>query len=76
MTSNQIPPEVHLDNKTLKGDEITDAFACYFEDKVNKITRDCKVDDNMYNGQRMANVGNENFMDEIKVKKVLSVLKI
>ena len=48
-----------------KCDEIPEAFAEYFKNKVEQITTECQTDDNVYNGGKLLNVGNENFMSEI-----------
>ena len=59
-----------------KGEEIPEAFADYFKSKVENITAECQIDEDVYNGQRLMNVNNENFMTESNVKRCLMDLKI
>ena len=35
-----------------------------------KTTTECRTDDTVYNGERLMNVGNENFMSESNVRKL------
>ena len=71
-----VPTTVHLNNMKYTGDTIPDAFARYFEDKVNNITEIYKVDNMVYNGHRLTDVNDENFMDEAPVKKVIKTVKV
>ena len=67
---------MQYNNVRYNRDEIPDAFASYFKNKVENITNECQIDDNVYNGTRLMNVGNENFMSEINLKRCLMGLKI
>ena len=43
---------------------------------IYNITRECQINDAVYNGTRLIDVGNENFMSELNVKRCLTSLKI
>ena len=43
---------------------------------MENITAECIVDETVYNGVRLLNAGNENFMTELNVKNCLTSLKI
>ena len=74
--TNPIPNEMSLGNDKYKNEEIADAFSDYFKNKVDQITAECQTDDTVYNGIRLLNVTNENFMTEQNVRKCLKGLKI
>ena len=63
---------MHLDEQKVYGKEIPNAFANYFDIKVNDITESCEVDPNVYNGRVMTKTPDENFIDEIRVKRNLT----
>ena len=50
-------------------DEIPEAFAMFFKSKVEDITTECQVNEAVYNGSRLMDAGDENFMTELNVKK-------
>ena len=58
------------------GKEIPNAFANYFDTKVNDITESCEVDPNVYNGREMTKNPDENFIYETRVKRIMMNLKI
>ena len=49
-----------LGNTTYTGDDLPEALASFFKRKVDDITEECSVDDNVYNGIRLLNVNDCN----------------
>ena len=71
-----IPNEMTLGMKNYYGDQIPEAFAQHFTDKVATIRETCKSDDEVYNGTRLMTINSENFFEETKVKICMMGLKI
>ena len=67
---------LYLNNQKFRDTEIPDAFACFFKSKVDNITRECQINDEVYNGTRLMNTGDENFMSETNVMRCRTSLKI
>ena len=65
-----------LGNTLYQGPNIPEAFAKHFKEKVENITTSCQIDDNVYNGANLMIAGNENFFNELNVKRCLMNLKI
>ena len=72
----EIPDTVHYGQETYRGEDIPEAFAQYFKAKVNDITESTTIDDTVFNGTEQIQVHNEFFMDEIKIREIISTLKI
>ena len=62
-----IPTLMFCDGKPVSQNEIPDAFADYFENKITKITNETKIDPNVYNGKRKNYSLNQNLMTENKI---------
>ena len=71
-----IPEQMLLNNDTIKKEDIPESFEKFFQDKVNNLAQTCNVDPNVYNGERILNSNNENFMTEINIMQILTTLKI
>ena len=56
--------------------ERSDYFAAFFSDKVEKITRETIVDQNVYNGYRKLAADNQMFMSFSEVEKCIKSIKI
>ena len=72
----EIPDTVHYGEHVYRDENIPEAFAQYFKTKVHDIAESTKIDESIFNGTRQINSNNEFFMTEIKVREVLSTLKI
>ena len=53
-----------------------EAFAKFFKEKVQNITKNTTVDEQVFNGTEKLNAADELFMTELNVREVLSKLKI
>ena len=51
-------------------------IAKFFEEKVTEITENTNIDDNVYNGSKQINAESEFFMTELKIREVMSNLKV
>ena len=56
--------------------EVVNAFAQHFKDKVNKIIKECKVDNEVFNGNQKIFVQSYNFMAEENVYLSSNQLKL
>jgi hypothetical protein len=74
-TSN-VPRKILWDDKVFKDSEIAEAFSEYFEDKVEKIVQETGTKQDSYNGRRLFDEDDEDFMRPSDIMKVLKNLKI
>jgi hypothetical protein len=56
-------------------DSLPYRFACYFDDKIKKLTEEVKIENNVYNGKRRVTINEANFMDFQSVKECIASLK-
>ena len=65
-----------LAGRSVDEHERSDYFAAFFSDKVEKITRETIVDQNVYNGYRKLAADNQMFMSFSEVEKCIKSIKI
>ena len=73
---SKLPPIMSLNGQTIPENELPDAFAEYFKNKIEKIMTETKVDENVYNGKRKLNCLDENFMTRNEVLAAVKTLSI
>ena len=73
---NQIPTSMNYNGRNLKPTEISETFACFFDDKVKAIVESCRVDNDVYNGKRKVNTNDKNFMTRDNIIKAIKSIKI
>ena len=71
-----IPKQMTLNNVEINERDIPDAFASFFETKIVNIVHESRIDTNVYNGTNKIVVPDENFVSEIKLREVISSMKI
>ena len=54
---------------------LPDRFACYFDEKINKLTEEVNIENNVNNGKRRVTINEANFMDFQLVKECIASLK-
>ena len=62
--------------KTIPVDDLSESFADFFDNKVKRVVETCEVDDNIYNGKKKLECGNENFMTLENVSRAMKSVKI
>jgi len=71
-----IPDTLKVNNETLETNEsIADGFATYFDQKTKNIINECSMSDDVYNGESILNIFNENFMTAENLNVVYKSLK-
>ena len=60
-----IPDEMTFNNVTILKEEIPETFANYFQEKINNLAQTCNVDHDAYNGVKLLNSNNENFIKSL-----------
>ena len=65
-----------LDNKIIPREELPENFANFFQGKVENLANTCNIDQNIYNGGKIIEATNENFMTELNILQILKTLKI
>jgi endonuclease/exonuclease/phosphatase family metal-dependent hydrolase len=71
-----LPKTLYENNIKIPKSDWPDRFATFFENKVNGIVKDVKLNHNVYNGTRKVQVNNKNFMDTKSVMECVKSLKI
>ena len=70
-------PDVMLENQTkIPQESLPSVFGNFFLNKVNSITNDLQINNNIYNGSRKITTENKNFMSGSDILDVLSSIKI
>ena len=72
----QIPTSMYHNGRNILPNEISETFACFFDDKVKTIVESCKVDNDVYNGRSKVNSNDKNFMTRENVIKAIRSIKI
>ena len=67
--TSYLPASMSLAGRSVDEHERSDYFAAFFSDKVEKITRETIVDQNVYNGYRKLAADNQMFMSFSEVEK-------
>ena len=75
MNTNEIPKVMYKDGILIKQENIPDAFANFFKDKVQNIVNTTEIDPDVYNGKRKLNTPNKNFMTKEEVFLAIKSLK-
>ena len=73
---NEIPNNMMCDGLQIDSDNLSDAFAQFFDSKVKSINETCRVNDNVYNGSQKVNGLESNFMTTRNVREALKSIKI
>ena len=71
-----IPTNMQYDGNTIKIEELPDAFAKHFKDKVDNIISKNNINGNVYNGSNKIQSNNINFMEQSNVVKAILSIKI
>ena len=71
-----IPEQMHLNQIPVMKEDRSEAFANFFKEKVESLARSCTIEQNVYNGEKILNSTNENFMTEYNILQILKTLKI
>ena len=69
-----IPNQMIHNNETIEKEDIPQSFANYFQDKINKLAQTCNTDQNVFNGEKVLNSNNENFMTETIYNPLLPIM--
>jgi len=73
---SSIPNEIVNNGKIKSGDKnIANEFAEFFEAKSNKIVKECKINKNVYNGESILQIFDENFMTETRLNEIFKTIK-
>ena len=72
----KMPNQMFMEGRPIKNEELPDTFANQFEDKINKIVDQTKIDQNVYNGTRKMYEEDYNFMTEAEILEAVSSLKM
>ena len=73
----KIPENLYLNNIEVQKEDVPDAFATHFVNKIENIVRECKIDnENVYNGKQKLISQNENFMTADNIVTAVKTLKI
>ena len=73
--TNPIPNEMELNGIIVKHDELPDAFAGFFKNKVDIISRECKVERDVYNGKKLCITVEKHFMLYNDVLESINAIK-
>ena len=76
MGSNEIPNNMYLNDKRVPDGGVSDCFANFFEDKVDKIVNTAIIDPNVYNGKTKLAASESNFMSETDIIECVKQLKM
>ena len=60
--TNPLPYIMEIDGNQIEYDELPDAFAHFFKDKIEKISNECIIDRDVYNGRRLCTSADKHFM--------------
>ena len=70
-----IPNKMTLSNVEIEKQDIPDAFASFFKNKISQIVTESRVNNNVYNGIRKVFVDDCNFMTEKNVLEAMLTIK-
>ena len=73
---NQIPSMMQVNGHPIHPAELSETFACFFDEKVKSIVESCKVDNDVYNGKRKVHSTDKNFMTIENVNRAIKSVKI
>ena len=74
--TDDLPPKMFLNNVYITNEQLPDVFAEFFDSKIENIIRDVKVENNVYNGKKMVQSSDVNFMCENDIIEAVMHLKI
>ena len=75
LNSNELPAKMYESGIEISNDNLPDVFAKFFDNKVKTIVNEMDVDFNVYNGKKLVNSLNANFMCEKDVLNAIMSLK-
>jgi hypothetical protein len=70
-----IPRNMSLNNEPIPVNDLPDAFASHFKNKITNIVNESRINPNVFNGNRKVNVENKNFVTEKNILDAISSLK-
>ena len=73
---NNIPKNMTNNDVDIDPEDLSNAFAGYFDSKVKSIVETCRIDDGVYNGIRRVHSINSNFMSTKNIHDALKSIKI
>ena len=73
---NQIPTAMNHNGRNIFPTELSETYACFFDEKVKTIVESCKVDNDVYNGKRKVITNDDNFMTRDNIIKAIKSIKI
>ena len=73
---NQIPSMMQVNGHPIHPAELSETFACFFDEKVKSIVESGKVDNDVYNGKRKVHSTDKNFMTIENVNRAIKSVKI
>ena len=65
-----------LDGQAVNNEDLAEAFANYFESKVNSLISNANINQSVYNGITKIRVNEENFMTLHNVTKAMKEIKL
>ena len=74
LTNVKIKAE-HHNNVKIDENDIADAFANFFESKIQDIQNEISIDEEVYNGTKKVNADNLNFMTRSNIEEAIKSLK-
>ena len=73
---NLIPSMMQVNGHPINPIELSETFACFFDEKVKSIVESCKVGNDVYNGKRKVHSTDKNFMTVENVNRAIKSVKI
>ena len=74
--SNEIPSNMYHNEIRIPEGEVSNCFAAFFEEKVEKIVKSAIIDPTVYNGQTKMAAADSDFMSENEILECVKQLKL
>ena len=71
-----LPASMSVDGRSISEHERSEYFAAFFLNKVESITRETQVDQNVYNGRRKLTAVSQMFMSMDKIETCMKAIKV
>ena len=75
-TCNSTLPKTLYDGEAeVHQDEVANAFASYFDNKIKNVLEEVTIDENVYNGRKLVDTSDKFFMTEPEILQCMKTLK-
>ena len=71
-----LPDNMSLNDNLIKNNDLPEAFANFFENKITQITSNTQISNNVYNGTKKVDHPNSFFMTDTDIRECLNNIKI